>query len=621
MYSKYTNIIPSGCLANKLNILIVLLFVVLNGILSQQNYEIEKIYFKGNNQFTKAELLLQMLNYEYGPIAKYIQRKEAALFSEEFAKSDADRIRLFYQSQGYLNASVKFDSIRQNDKKQKVKLFYSITENKPYLVSKLTFIINNKTIQLKNDSLFDNLKNTLLLTKSERFVDEKLNNDIQSINNLLINNGFLYSKTKYELKLNTDSSTTEIIYIIDTAEKCKIGNTTIEGNIYLKNKYIEKQISYDINDNFSNKKLEKTKENLYNLQLFRIVSVNPQTNRDTRINPVPIKLLIQEMPRWSARYNVGWGTEDKIRTSGDFTFRSPFGGTNRLNLLVKYSALNPYFVSLSWTQPQFFVRNLAITVNPYFKMEVEPGYKMRVTGINFPVNYEVNKFITATGTYYFEKVKQYTDSSNTDILNPENDDFRYNKSGISGGITLNYSKPTISPEKGFLISLGAKMNGYIFGSDFNYTRLWSDVRFYQKLGRFTLAERAMIGNNLSADSTGFIPVEDRWYSGGINSNRGWGRAQIGTKRSDGTPIGGKRILETNFEVRHPLFGIVDFAAFIDASNVWNSSSTFKLTDLHIATGGGLRINTPIGPIRFDVGVPIWNEKKRVQFNLSVGQAF
>ena len=311
MYSKYTNIIPSGCLANRLNILIVLLFVVLNGILSQQNYEIEKIYFKGNNQFTKAELLLQMLNYEYGPIAKYIQRKEAALFSEEFAKSDADRIRLFYQSQGYLNASVKFDSIRQNDKKQKVKLFYSITENKPYLVSKLTFIINNKTIQLKNDSLFDNLKNTLLLTKSERFVDEKLNNDIQSINNLLINNGFLYSKTKYELKLNTDSSTTEIIYIIDTAEKCKIGNTTIEGNIYLKNKYIEKQISYDINDNFSNKKLEKTKENLYNLQLFRIVSVNPQTNRDTRINPVPIKLLIQEMPRWSARYNVGWGLRIK----------------------------------------------------------------------------------------------------------------------------------------------------------------------------------------------------------------------------------------------------------------------------------------------------------------------
>ena len=125
-------------------------------------------------------------------------------------------------------------------------MFYSITENKPYLVSKLTFIINNKTIQLKNDSLFDNLKNTLLLTKSERFVDEKLNNDIQSINNLLINNGFLYSKTKYELKLNTDSSTTEIIYIIDTAEKCKIGNTTIEGNIYLKNKYIEKQISYDM---------------------------------------------------------------------------------------------------------------------------------------------------------------------------------------------------------------------------------------------------------------------------------------------------------------------------------------------------------------------------------------
>jgi outer membrane protein insertion porin family len=43
--------------------------------------------------------------------------------------------------------------------------------------------------------------------------------------------------------------------------------------------------------------------------------------------------------------------------------------------------------------------------------------------------------------------------------------------------------------------------------------------------------------------------------------------------------------------------------------------------MQMAVGGGLRINTPIGPIRFDVGVPTWNEKRKPQFFLSVGQAF
>lgn len=165
------------------------------------------------------------------------------------------------------------------------------------------------------------------------------------------------------------------------------------------------------------------------------------------------------------------------------------------------------------------------------------------------------------------------------------------------------------------------MNGHFLGGSFNYTRLWADFRIYHKIGEVVLSYRIMAGGIASADTSGFIPVEDRFYSGGSNSNRGWSRQQLGPKRASGTPIGGKSIFETNLEARYHLFWRLSIAAFIDASNVWLNSYEYHLGELAYAVGPGLRISTPIGPIRFDVGFPVWNQKHGPQFFLSVGEAF
>ena len=75
------------------------------------------------------------------------------------------------------------------------------------------------------------------------------------------------------------------------------------------------------------------------------------------------------------------------------------------------------------------------------------------------------------------------------------------------------------------------------------------------------------------------------------------------------------------ELRHKLFWQLDGAVFVDAGNVWEESYRYKFNDLAYSAGVGLRYNTPIGPVRFDVSIPLWNEKKSLQFFLSVGQAF
>ena len=305
----------------------------------------------------------------------------------------------------------------------------------------------------------------------------------------------------------------------------------------------------------------------------------------------------------------------------DLNYRGFLSGARRINLYLKHSGLEPYSASLRWIQPQFFGKNSTIVLNPFLKRNSEPGYDIRVAGINVPVTYRFNPRMISTLTYYFENTKQFVETGDTLSINTDGNKFLYDKSGLFFSSAFNNSKPQFSPTRGVNITLGFKLNGYLFGGDFSYNRLWADFRTYHEIGSVVVAFRAMAGGIKSADSNGFIPVEDRFYSGGSNSVRGWNRAQLGPKRVSGTPKGGNSIIETSIEARYHLFWRIGGVAFLDAGNVWSKSYGFKPGDLSYAVGGGLRVDTPIGPVRLDLGVPVWNEKKSPQFFISVGEAF
>jgi outer membrane protein insertion porin family len=367
--------------------------------------------------------------------------------------------------------------------------------------------------------------------------------------------------------------------------------------------------------------LDETRQNLYRLRLFRIFSVLPESDAKTKKSPIPVKIYLEESPRISARYGIGYGTEDQFRTFIDLNYLCLFNTPSRLNLYLKHSALEPYYASLKWIFPEFPIQRSTVSVNPFISRNSEPGYETRSYGINVPVSYIFNDWLSATLTYYLEDVKQQIEEGDQEFPDMEEEDFPYYKSGILFSTILNNSKPKFSPTEGINFIAGFKINGHLFGSDFNYTRLWADFRNYHEAGNFVIAFRAMAGGIKSGDEMGFIPVEDRFYSGGSNSVRGWNRSELGPQRESGTPMGGKSIIESSLEFRFPLFWRFSGVAFIDAGNVWPGSYAYKLNDLAYAAGPGIRVETPIGPIRFDVGFPLWNMKKSPQFFISVGQAF
>jgi outer membrane translocation and assembly module TamA len=81
----------------------------------------------------------------------------------------------------------------------------------------------------------------------------------------------------------------------------------------------------------------------------------------------------------------------------------------------------------------------------------------------------------------------------------------------------------------------------------------------------------------------------------------------------------------------PLWGNLTGVAFVDAGNVWAKKWGFDFRDMRYDVGPGLRYNTPVGPIRVDVGYqlnPIPGllvngkpEQRRFRIHFSIGQAF
>ena len=128
-----------------------------------------------------------------------------------------------------------------------------------------------------------------------------------------------------------------------------------------------------------------------------------------------------------------------------------------------------------------------------------------------------------------------------------------------------------------------------------------------------------------------MPFFKRYFLGGSTSVRGWGRYELSPLTETGQPIGGLSVVETSGEVRVPLGTKLSAVAFVDAGSVGRNPVAARSGRLPRRGRSRLRYDTPIGPVRFDVGYqlnPIPGllvkgepEARPWRAHISIGQAF
>jgi outer membrane protein insertion porin family len=100
--------------------------------------------------------------------------------------------------------------------------------------------------------------------------------------------------------------------VINPGPVSHFGATTVTGNNHVDEDFIRKQFDYREGEDYNKSLLDKTRESLYHLQLFSVVSVLPQKDKTTLRDPIPVNLYIEEAPRMNTEFGAGYGTEDNL---------------------------------------------------------------------------------------------------------------------------------------------------------------------------------------------------------------------------------------------------------------------------------------------------------------------
>nr|WP_238941281.1 BamA/TamA family outer membrane protein [Jannaschia sp. Os4] len=154
-------------------------------------------------------------------------------------------------------------------------------------------------------------------------------------------------------------------------------------------------------------------------------------------------------------------------------------------------------------------------------------------------------------------------------------------------------------------------------------RFTADARGYQGFGpgrRSVLAVRFQLGTVVGPDLED-TPPEDLFFSGGGGTVRGQGFQSLAIDQGGGERSGGQSFFGMSTELRQGVTENIGIVGFVDAG--WLSAeSDWSDPVNHVGAGIGVRYNTGIGPIRFDVGAPVSGpDDGGVRVYIGIGQAF
>ncbi len=181
------------------------------------------------------------------------------------------------------------------------------------------------------------------------------------------------------------------------------------------------------------------------------------------------------------------------------------------------------------------------------------------------------------------------------------------------------SNHPFNPTEGSIQDFSVEIAG--IGGDAQFVNVGARVRWYfpiwtsEEWGTVVVTPGARYDYGFGYGGRRELPLFERHFPGGINTIRGFDILSLGPVNtvtdSSGRVlrrdrIGGSQQFISNNELIFPIVESLGIrgVVFFDAGNAFSAARGFEFDEIRMATGGGIRWMSPIGPLRIELGFPL-----------------
>jgi translocation and assembly module TamA len=552
---------------------------------------------------------------------------------------DSQRIRGEYLRRGFLEVDVRSRVERVGDR---TTVIYTVHEGPR---AKTRVMITG--IPKEEPDLLDKVRDTLPIEDGEFFAYEPYDLAKEEMLGVIEDAGYAHVQLNAHVIADRANHMAIVHLDYEVGPKCKFGTIDISGVSGELADAVRARLAFEEGEQYSSAAIAETQRALYDMKRFSTVRILPDksdgavvnvrislarstTNELTLGGGVGMDPATYEVRARTGYSKVGWpwplwdlrtdlrpayamlrdgsGYQPRIRALAALRrmdlFR-PFitgqmeGGYNYLTVeaytsygpLARLGVESPLFTKVlrgraGWELEYLDFRNISPLVDPTLQMQL---------GLDHP-----------------QRIGQYTQALMLDLRdNP------------------------IEPRLGAYAELRVDEGTKWAAGEPEFFRVTPELRGFVPIPRtgIIVAARARAGRIY-----GDIPVTERYFSGGSTTQRGFGERRLAPTLVgdvDGkmriVPIGGAELIEANIELRRQFMTIKGMGlggvTFLDGGDV-TERDQIDVRNLHWAAGLGLRLFTPIGPVRADLGYRLNrtgpgepDPGSRFAFHLSIGEAY
>ncbi len=562
-----------------------------------------------------------------GKIKKVLITKPKSIlhlrFSSPLSQSnlveDVKRIRELYYKLGYLDVEVGQPEVKKIGKECYEVIYPILKEGEPYRFGKIEF---------KGNKLFsreDFLKLSKKLRPGKRFNKEVVNQVVRKIIRKYGELGFIFANVVPEIKLHPQKHTADVIFVIYEGNRAYVRRINIKGNVATRDRTIRRELDLYETGIFNTVRLERSIRRLFNTGYFENVEVKPKVISGT--NKVDVNVKVKERLTGMFSVGAGYSSVSKLVAMVSLSKGNLFGtgDSGSINLQAGSRVLD---FSLSYNHLWWLDKPQTLSLGLYNNRYEYFTYTSKKTGFSALVSRRLWEDWKVGLGYLIERNKI------TDISSDAPDIVREEEGTETIGLATAFISRDLRdnrflPHKGDYFKLTSQVAGNFLLGDKDFYKLIGEYAYYFNFNELPFdvelpliaSVHAKVGYASAFGNTSRLPIDYRFYVGGDTTIRGFRWGEAGPKDKNGDPEGANRELIFNFELGYDVTRMLRLIAFVDVGGGWWDK--FKLGDMRKSAGLGMRVLTPMGPIRLDVGWKLDRRKgeSAYQWHFGMGSYF